>query len=452
MKSKRYIKVGVFLLISLFWMVSTSYALILPVKRPSKTRHIFDYAGLISDKNGLEAHINTLYRFADIEMVVVTLPELNGEDIDSLANRLMSQWEVGKKTKGFKGILFLLALNEKLVRFEVGYDLEKIYPDGFVGYIEHEQMKPFFELRRVSDGIAATLEMIIARAYDSMEKKEYQKEEGNKTGRFFSGGAGAKRRIEIGSVKVPKIISYSGKIREYLSPQPTPALALLRNIEKNRRHIKGYNFELYTEETRRISKKWVFTTAQMDNEVRDTEGKSFKVYIRGNRAICVFPPRYRRASPYFLIKSEKGWQLDIASMSRLIHFDMRNRFHMTFVGNPYLPLFKEDYTFDVNGFMYYKDEAPPYIGVDVWDGSTRSARIYSIVPGSPADQAGLKPQDTIIAIGNIKVKTTHEIVQAMNKYKIGDRVTVKVIRNGKKKVFSLILDAFNPYRFCERTP
>ena len=75
----------------------------------------------------------------------------------------MGGWRIGKETGGLRGILFLLAVKEQLVRFEVGYDLEPIYPDAFVGYIEQDQMTPFFELGRITDGISATLEMIIAR-------------------------------------------------------------------------------------------------------------------------------------------------------------------------------------------------------------------------------------------------------------------------------------------------
>jgi uncharacterized membrane protein YgcG len=441
-------KKTILILLSLFTLALTgnSYAT-LSSKRPLSGGLIFDYASVIKNKNSLNAHLRTLHKFADIEMVVVILSDLEGDDIDGLTSRLMSDWQIGRNTSGLKGILFLLALKEKLVRFEIGYDLEAIYPDAFVGYIEQDQMVPFFELGRVSDGISATLEMIIARAYEKIEEKAYFVREGQRAGgeKQYSGGAGAKRWVDIGSVKVPEIIPYSGDIKSYFSPQPTPALAFLRDIEKNRRHIRGYDFDLYTDETRRISKNWVFTKAQMDNEVRDTRGKSFRVFIKGDRGIAVFAPEHRQAAPFFLRRYDRGWQLDIASMSRLIHFDMRNRFHMTLFRNPYLELFRKAYTFGVNGFMYYKDEPPPYIGVNVWDGNTRKAKIRSMVKDGPADRAGLKQGDVIIHIGDIEVKTTGDVVRAMRKYQIGDIVKVKVKQGLIPRTVMLTLEAFDPY-------
>lgn len=416
--------------------------------RPSPDERVFDYTGLIPDKSGLENHLRTLRESADIEMVVVILEGLEGEDIDSLAARMMSDWEIGRKTHGLKGMLFLMALKERLVRFEVGYDIEGIYPDAFVGYIEQDQMAPFFELGRIGDGISATLEMIIARAYEKIDENAYTPDDGvrNDGDTHYSGGSGAKRSIAVGSLRVPEIIPYTGEIQSYFSPQPTPALAFLRDIEKNRRHIRGYDFDLYTDETRAVSRNWPCTGAQMDNQVRDTRGKGFKVYTRKNRAVAVFPPKNRNNAPFFFERCDRGWQVDIASMSRLIHFDMRNRFHMTFAENPYLDLFRRDYTFDVYGYMYFRDRAPLYIGVDGWDVNARSARIHSLVKGGPAERAGLRPGDTILKIGNTRIESTRDLGNALRQYRRGDRAGVTFKRGLLKKSVELTLETFDPYK------
>ncbi len=415
--------------------------------RPSTDAHVFDEVGLLSDKCGLEKHLRTLRESADIEMVVVILKGLEGENIDALAEGLMSDWKIGKKTHGLKGLLFLMALKERLVRFEVGYDIEAIYPDAFVGYIEQDQMAPFFELGRVADGISATLEMIIARAYEKIDEKVYALDDGvrGEAERHYSGGAGARRRMAIGSIKVPELIPYAGEIQAYFSPQPTPALALLRDIEKNRRHIRGYDFDLYTDETRAASRNWPCTRAQMDNQVRDTRGKHFKVYTRKNRAVAVFPPKNRNNAPFFFERCARGWQADIAAMSRLIHFDMRNRFHMTFTENPFLDLFRRDYTFDVHGYLYFRDRAPLYIGVKGWDGSTRSVKIQSLVPGGPAERVGLRPGDTILRIGKTRIKDTGDLRKVLRSHRVGDRTEVTFKRGLFKKTREFILEVFDPF-------
>ena len=414
--------------------------------RPSDKTRIFDNAGLIQYPNSLDSHLNTLYQQADIDMVVVTFPKLEGHDIDDIAVRLLSNWDIGENTNGLKGILFILSVEEEVVRFEIGYDLEWIYPDGFVGYIERDQMAPFFAAGRIQDGISATLEMIIARANEKIEEQAYNPDitEDKVSNEYYSGGAGASRKVQVKIVKVPDETDYPEDIVSLFVPQPTPEEAYLLDLERNKRHIRGYDFDLYTHETRKISKDWMFTKAQMDNEVRDTRGKTFSAYTKENLAIIVFEPQFRNCPPIYLIRNEGGWQLDIATMSKTIHFDLRNYAHIG--KSQYFQLFKENgYTFGVNGFLYYKGEEPACLGVNSWSGDTKTAKINSLVKNGAGEKAGLKPGDTIIKVGDIDVSSTRQIVQAENKYQIGESVTVKVKRDLRTKTFDVVLDAYNPF-------
>ncbi|MBU1056531.1 MAG: TPM domain-containing protein [Proteobacteria bacterium] len=72
--------------------------------RPSNETRIFDNANLIKYKNSLDSHLNTLYRLADIDMVVVTLPSLQGNDISDISAKLLTNWKIGENTNGLKGI------------------------------------------------------------------------------------------------------------------------------------------------------------------------------------------------------------------------------------------------------------------------------------------------------------------------------------------------------------
>lgn len=332
--------------------------------RPSYKTRIFDHANLIQHKNSLDSHLKTLYILANIDMVVITFSDLQNTDIDDIAAKLLTNWRIGENTNGLKGILFILSVKEELVRFEIGYDLEYIYTDGFVGYIERDQMAPFFEAGRVQDGIEATLEMIIARVNERIEENTYNPKEKikNSSNNYYSGGAGTKEKVQIKEIKIPDKTNYPDDIQSLFTPQPTPEEAYLLDIEKCKRHIRGYHFDLYTDETREISKNWVFTKAQMDNEVRDIRGKTFKVIIKGELAIIIFEPQYRNCAPIYLKKNDKGWQLDIATMSKTIHFDMRNQAHIG--KSEYVPLFKENgYTFGLNGFLYYGGQEPAYLDI-----------------------------------------------------------------------------------------
>lgn len=64
------------------------------------------------------------------QLEVVTVPELpRGEDIESYANKIFNQLGIGNKTEN-NGVLYLIALDEREFRLEVGYGLEGLIPDG----------------------------------------------------------------------------------------------------------------------------------------------------------------------------------------------------------------------------------------------------------------------------------------------------------------------------------
>jgi len=64
-----------------------------------------------------------------------------------------------------------------------------------------------------------------------------------------------------------------------------------------------------------------------------------------------------------------------------------------------------------------------------------------ILPGSPAQKAGLKGGDIIIEIDGKKINTPEELVVSVRSKNVGDRVTLVFMRDGAKKSVTLILIA-----------
>jgi uncharacterized protein len=85
-------------------------------------------------RDQLEAYCGRVERLTGVQMALVTLPSLDGEQIEEVSNDLFRQWGVGKKGKD-EGIMLLLAVQDHRDRIEVGYGLEPILPDGFDGSI-----------------------------------------------------------------------------------------------------------------------------------------------------------------------------------------------------------------------------------------------------------------------------------------------------------------------------
>lgn len=118
---------------------------------------------------------------------------------------------------------------------------------------------------------------------------------------------------------------------------------------------------------------------------------------------------------------------------------------MTFEGNPYLDLFRRDFTFDVYGYMYYGDQAPPYVGVRAWEDGTQSAKIGSLVRGGPAERSGLRPGDTIVQIGKTRIEGTRDLGRALHSHRVGDDVKVVYKRGIFKRSADIRLEVFDPY-------
>lgn len=64
-----------------------------------------------------------------------------------------------------------------------------------------------------------------------------------------------------------------------------------------------------------------------------------------------------------------------------------------------------------------------------------------VVADSPAAKAGIKESDIITKIGNDKVDATHSLQSLIGKYKVGDKVVLTIIRDGKTQTLDVTLEA-----------
>ena len=98
--------------------------------------YVSDFANVLDPQSRaqLEAYAGQVEQTTGVQMALVTLKSLDGQQIEDVTNTLYRQWGVGKKGKD-EGIMLLLAVQDHRDRIEVGYGLEPILPDGFDGSI-----------------------------------------------------------------------------------------------------------------------------------------------------------------------------------------------------------------------------------------------------------------------------------------------------------------------------
>jgi len=64
----------------------------------------------------------------------------------------------------------------------------------------------------------------------------------------------------------------------------------------------------------------------------------------------------------------------------------------------------------------------------------------AIFPGSAAEKAGLKEGDIILEFNGEKITTKNTLAKIIVKYNPGDKITLKILRDGQEKIFEVILD------------
>lgn len=94
------------------------------------------------------------------QLVVATIPDLQGYDIADYGYRLGREWGIGDKDRN-DGALLIVAPNERKVRIEVGYGLEGTLTDGLSFLIINDQIVPRFKQGDMAGGIEAGTDAII---------------------------------------------------------------------------------------------------------------------------------------------------------------------------------------------------------------------------------------------------------------------------------------------------
>ena len=129
---------------------------------PQLTGRVVDGANILpaDEKARMEQKLAALETQSQRQLVVVTLPDLQGYDISDYGYQLGRHWGLGDKQRN-DGAILIVAPKERKVRIEVGYGLEGTITDGLSSVIIQQQILPRFKAGDMPGGIEAGADALV---------------------------------------------------------------------------------------------------------------------------------------------------------------------------------------------------------------------------------------------------------------------------------------------------
>ncbi len=148
-----------------FWLLACMGMAQAALTFPALTGRVVDNAQMIdpATRQQLTQQLQALEQTSGEQLVVVTVPDLQGVPIEDYGYQLGRAWGIGQKGKD-NGALLIVARDERQLRIEVGYGLEGVLTDAQSWVIINQVILPKFKTgnfsQGISDGVAAMIQVV----------------------------------------------------------------------------------------------------------------------------------------------------------------------------------------------------------------------------------------------------------------------------------------------------
>lgn len=116
--------------------------------------YVVDTAGVIEagQRGRIENWLRELEQKTSAQVKVLTVRTTGGEDFFTFVHRHAEHWKLGRRGKD-NGVLIALAIADREDRIHVGYGLEPVLPDSWLGTLRRQVIVPAFRQGRFSEGL-----------------------------------------------------------------------------------------------------------------------------------------------------------------------------------------------------------------------------------------------------------------------------------------------------------
>ncbi|ALN71546.1 YgcG family protein [Aureimonas sp. AU20] len=129
---------------------------------PPLSGRVVDSAGLLdtATKAELTQKLEAFEQRSSDQVVVATVPDLQGYEIADYGYRLGRAWGIGREGEN-NGVILLVSKNDRRVRIEVGYGLEGTLTDALSRLVIENDILPRFRANDYPGGIRAGTDAIL---------------------------------------------------------------------------------------------------------------------------------------------------------------------------------------------------------------------------------------------------------------------------------------------------
>ena len=142
-------------------------------KTAGQNSYVSDEMGVLSSITRAELNdiCVRLYREVGVEVAVVIVPGIKGDDEYDFAYNLFNSWRIGKEGKN-TGLLWLYVVDIRAMKFETGLGLEGLLPDAYLNSLLDEDIFPLMREGRADEAFVAGLQDIASRLTTDTAREE----------------------------------------------------------------------------------------------------------------------------------------------------------------------------------------------------------------------------------------------------------------------------------------
>ena|ERR1019366_3017515 len=152
--------------IVLFFVLSFHFGIAQNIEsRPNPPKAVNDFGNMLApfQRDALEQKLEAYNDSTSSAIVIITVQNLNGNDIAEVALQYLRGWGIGTKDKN-NGIVILVSKEDHKARIETGYGMEGVIPDVTAREIIDDKMIPAFKENDYYRGFDNAVDAVIQAA------------------------------------------------------------------------------------------------------------------------------------------------------------------------------------------------------------------------------------------------------------------------------------------------